>query len=146
MIFEYKQNTKFDQPVNPNRCKASVCGGRVTVRQCCRKQVKDGWCTQHQPSDGTKGEIWYQVRGYQPYITPVRIESSTNKTVVIRGRRSQKYSQYGNYYPSFQRAKDVHVGRLNDALNRLEREVVETQRELKKAISLKKKDVSDKGE
>ncbi|MCP4410905.1 MAG: hypothetical protein GY807_24830 [Gammaproteobacteria bacterium] len=54
--FEYTQSNKFDQPLDPSRCKASVAQGgmRVGFYQCSRKAVKDGWCKQHHPDTEKK--------------------------------------------------------------------------------------------
>ena len=49
MAFVYTQNNEYDAAFDPKRCKASVSGGRVTVRQCQRKPWRDGRCRQHHP-------------------------------------------------------------------------------------------------
>ena len=51
MPFEYKPRSRYDRPVDPDRCKAAVHerGRGVNSYQCQRKSKKDGWCLQHHP-------------------------------------------------------------------------------------------------
>ena len=56
MPFEYKPHGLYAQPIDSDKCKASVpFGGRsVNFHQCQRKAKRDGWCTQHHPDSEAK--------------------------------------------------------------------------------------------
>lgn len=50
-------------------------------------------------------ETWYKVRKYalrgEKQIEPVKVEKSTEKTIIINGKRINKKSEYDNYFQTY---------------------------------------------
>lgn len=84
-------------------------------------------------------ETWYKTGGYgRSLIEPVEIERFTDACVWIKGRRNARSTDFYNFYPTWQGAKDALVAKAEAKLERAKAEVERARSALDFASKLAK--------
>lgn len=108
--------------------------GRMTNYYQCQRKPGHGpgglYCKAHAKQYAGASMTWWYLSRHLSMPTPKRIQSYTDKTVMVNSSRELRHTEWGDWFSTFAEAKERAISKAQSAVERAEDAVIRTRREL----------------